>query len=86
MAANRDGKAEGLNGESTEDEGRTRCRCGEKHEGGQGEKESGWHDEQSRVFHGLSFSSLSVGPQTRMEWKATLRTQVQFGVRNALGM
>jgi hypothetical protein len=30
---------------------------GEEHERGNGEKESGWHDQQSGVFHGYSFLS-----------------------------
>jgi len=75
MTANRDGEAEGFDGEAAENEGRPWDRSGEQHDGGYGEKESGWHDEQSRVFHDLSLSSLTEGSLTRKEWKAALRTR-----------
>jgi hypothetical protein len=45
-----------FNGQTTEDECRPRSRMrGRKQdERGNGEKEAGWHDEQSREFHGRS--------------------------------
>jgi hypothetical protein len=55
VAANGDPQAERFDGQSADHEGRPRCGCGEEDECGDREKESGWHDQQSGVSHGLSF-------------------------------
>jgi hypothetical protein len=60
VAAYGDDQSEGLNGEAADHEGRSRGWRGKEHECGYGEKESGWHDQQSGVFHGLSLSRLTT--------------------------
>jgi hypothetical protein len=56
VAANGNHQAEDFNGDTAEDEGSTQGWSREEHERGDGEKETGWHHEQSRVFHLLSLS------------------------------
>jgi hypothetical protein len=55
VPAHRDAESESLNGQATDHEGRPRARRGKEHERGDGEKKSGWHDQQSGVFHLRSF-------------------------------
>jgi hypothetical protein len=58
VAADGDGETECFNSESAEDEGGPLSWRGKEHERGYREKESGWHDQQSGVLHGLSFSEI----------------------------
>jgi hypothetical protein len=56
VTADRYAESEEFDGETAEDEGRPLHRIGEEHKSGNGEEESGWHDNESGVLHGLSFS------------------------------
>jgi len=49
VSANGDSQAQALNGQAAEDEGGARGRIGrgKEHKSGDGEKETGWHDQQS---------------------------------------
>jgi len=53
VAANRDSQAKELDGESADYECGAHDGIGEQNEGGDGEKETGRHHQQSRIFHGL---------------------------------
>jgi hypothetical protein len=64
VAANGDTQAKDFNDEAAENEGCPRDRGGKQNDSRHGEKKSGRHDEQSRVFHGLSFS-ISSGQSAR---------------------
>jgi hypothetical protein len=60
MSAHRDGQSQALDGQSAEDEGRTRRRGRKQEDCGDGEKEPGWHDQQSGVFHALFPSGVRM--------------------------
>jgi len=60
VAAHGDDESEGLNGEAAEHESCALGGCGKEHERGYGEKESGWHNQQSGVFHGRSLSDTII--------------------------
>jgi hypothetical protein len=55
MAAHGHHKSQALNRQPAEHKGRPLRRGGEEHQRGDGKKESGWHHQQSGVFHLLSF-------------------------------
>jgi hypothetical protein len=55
-------QSQSLDRQAAEDEGRSRHGGGKQDQRGDGEKESGWHGQQSGVFHRLSFLSRSVPP------------------------
>jgi hypothetical protein len=65
VAANGNPQAERFDGQATEDKSRPRRGRGEEDERGYREKESGWHDQQSGVFHGLSFFVRSTAAKSR---------------------
>ena len=60
----RNGESEAFDGQTAEDKGRARRRGGKQHQRRDREKESGWHDQQSGVLHGLSFP---INPRTADE-------------------
>jgi hypothetical protein len=75
VAANGNHQAEDFNGDTAENEAGTRSGSREKHERGDGEKEPGWHHEQSGVFHLLFLSrfTFDVGPRTGPELPSRVR-------------
>jgi hypothetical protein len=54
VSTDRNDEADDFDGQSTENESGTRRGARKEHERGDGEKESGWHDDQSGELHGLS--------------------------------
>jgi hypothetical protein len=56
VAAHGDNESEALDGQAAEHKGRPLHGIGKEHERGDGKKESGWHDQQSGVFHLRSLS------------------------------
>jgi hypothetical protein len=60
VTANRDDQAEGFHGDSAEDERGSRGWGWKEHKRGNREEKTGWHDEQSGIFHSLSLSG--IGP------------------------
>jgi hypothetical protein len=58
VSAECNGESEGFDGQASKDESRSAGGGigGEEHDGGDGEKESSGHDEQTGVFHALSLS------------------------------
>jgi hypothetical protein len=59
VAAHGYGEAEGFNAEPAEHEDGAGQGSGKEEERGDGENESGWHDQQSGVFHGLSLEGAA---------------------------
>jgi hypothetical protein len=63
VAAHRYAQSEGFNAKAAEHKGRSGGRGWKQHERRDSKKKSGWHNEQSRVLHGLPFQqSMDVGP------------------------
>jgi hypothetical protein len=60
VPAHCDNQSQELNCQTADDESRPRDWVGKEHQRGHCEKESGWHDQQSSVFHVRSFLSYSV--------------------------
>jgi hypothetical protein len=58
VSADGDDQAKGFDCEATKYKGGSRGRGWEEHERGNREKETGWHDQQSSVFHSLSLSGI----------------------------
>jgi hypothetical protein len=56
VAANGNHEAENFNREAAEDEDGSLSRLREQHQRSDGEEESGWHHQQSRIFHGVTVS------------------------------
>jgi hypothetical protein len=54
MPADRNDETDNFNGERAHNKRGTRLGPREEHERGNGEKESGWHHDQSGEFHSLS--------------------------------
>jgi hypothetical protein len=61
VPAHRDTKAQTLDRQAADDKGRPRHRVGKEHQRGYGEKESGWHHQQSSVFHLRPFPGWPIG-------------------------
>jgi hypothetical protein len=59
VAAHGYGQSQSLDRQAADDEDRSRRGGGKQDKRGDGEKESGWHDQQSGVFHRLSFPGNS---------------------------
>ena len=53
VSAHRYGQSHGFDRQSAKDKRSPRSRRGKQQDRGNGEKESGWHDQQSGVFHAL---------------------------------
>jgi hypothetical protein len=60
VAADCDCQAENFNGQAAEDESCPRGWGGKEHQRGKGQKKSGWHDQQARVFHGPLLSGIRL--------------------------
>jgi hypothetical protein len=77
VSANGDDQAEGFDGEAAEDESAAGGRVGggEQHQGGDGEKETGWHDQQSGKLHGRSFLFSADAGQIQSVMSACLPVQ-----------
>jgi hypothetical protein len=60
VAAHGNGESEGLNGKAADHESCALGGCGKQHKRGDREEKSGWHNQQSGVFHGHSFSNTII--------------------------
>jgi hypothetical protein len=58
VSADSDDQAEDLDRKATKDESGSRGWGWEKYDCGNRQKETGWHDQQSRVFHSPSLSGI----------------------------
>jgi hypothetical protein len=75
VSAGSDDQAERFNRQAAKDEGSAGggVRCGEEHQRGDREKETGWHDQQSGEFHDrslMSSSGLSSSAPVRVDGSA----------------
>jgi hypothetical protein len=61
VSANGDAEAERFNGYAADDEDGALRRAGKEHQRSGGEKKSGWHDQQSGIFHPISLTRPCAG-------------------------
>jgi hypothetical protein len=93
VSADGNDEANRFDGQGTKNKGGTRRGPREEHERGNGEKESGWHDDQSGEFHCLSLlpiigyrelwmSRATGGDSLSSRGKAGRKTGESHGERN----
>jgi hypothetical protein len=75
VAAHGNHQAEGLDGHAAEDKAGPRActRGGKEYQGCDGEKETGWHDQQSGKLHVFPLPKLFGRPAA---WRAAHRTEL----------
>jgi hypothetical protein len=68
VSAYGDSQAQPLNGQAAQDEACARgsIRPRKENKSGDGEKETGWHDQQSGKFHGRSLFKFRLGSDSRL--------------------